>query len=653
MAEQFEFVLKWRSKLTKYVITHPLLKSRNLAFVCTKPVDNAASNSSIFAFAAGTGGLVWEHAFENSSISGISLYESTRTKKQQAILSLTSNDFLHGSGEVIAINPAGEIVWRIKLKDKTISAPVIIGGRLFITDGGDSLTGINLESQEILFEHSLQGSKSSLSAVAIKDHTAFIPCRSGELLALNIEDGSQQWKFSLDTIDPKSGREWLDKTPIVDGSKLYAATTKGKLICLNVENGQLIWHKQIEENAPLSQPMIGSEAVFLGGKTGIFALNKNNGKQIWKHETARRVSAQPQTNGNLLFATGEDHFVYVLHTKTGEVISSFEMERRIEIPVLLSPDSIYAVDRASELKVFKFSPAQANLASKTTPATNTAEEADRLAKAGKWLEAAKIFENLDDYPARANALAEYARFVSTTDASDHDKTIAWEKAADAYTESGESDKKQLAKVEAARHAKQPLFEINIQESIFTLESWSKINYTLKNVGFGLARFVGVFVNPETVLFEWQKDNSNTSFSLPSDRNLSGSVTVRPLHIGNSVPLELIIEYLDVHDRKTTIRNSFYVSVMRNQDETNRMMRVREFDGQGIAETPIQLRNVMVEAFDRDEFDDIVYELDFNIDDFPGPLNTAARDFIDAVLRKGVVDKLITIMVRERDYLAPK
>ncbi|MFT5193421.1 MAG: outer membrane protein assembly factor BamB [Cellvibrionaceae bacterium] len=653
MSEKFEFLLKWRSKLTKYVITHPLLKSRNLAFVCTKPAGNSIANSSIFAFAAKTGGLVWEHTFENTSISGICLYESPESKKQFCVLSLTSNDFLYGSGEVIAVNPAGEIVWRIKLSDKTVSAPVAHNGRLFVTDGGDSLTGINLENQEIVFEHVFSNVKSSLSAIAASGDTAFIPCRSAELIALDTMTGQLNWKFSLADLEPESGRAWLDKTPAINNDFLFIVSTKGDLICLNQDDGKVVWYKKIEPNAPLAHPTAGPQAVFVGGKSGISALDKNNGDQLWKHETTRRVSAQPQIVGNLLFAACEDHFVYVLDTQTGKVIASYEMERRLEIPVLVSSDGIYLVDRAADLRVFNFVPAQANLHVEKAVIINTAEEAKRLAKAGKWLEAAKVFEILDDFPARANALEEYALFVSTSGASDEDKAITWDNAADAFTESGDSDKKHICRIEAARYRKQPLFEFEIENSVFTIESWSRLSYKLTNIGFGLARYVGVLVQPDTVLFEWQEDSSDTSYSLQNEKELLGSLTIRPLNSGNGVPLNLMIEYLDIHDKRHVINKTFSVSVMSNQGETDRMIRERNFDGQGVAETPIKLRNIIVEAFDRKELDDIIYEINLNIDDFPGPLNTAARNFVDTVLRRGMTDKLLEIIVRERDYLAPK
>lgn len=652
MTTQFEFLLKWRSKLTQYVITHPLIKSRNLAFVCTKPADNLIANSSIFAFAASTGGLVWEHTFENTSISGLALYESKRSKKQLCVLSLTSNDFLHGFGEVVAFNPAGEIEWRVKLSDKTVSAPVIRNGRLFVTDGGDSLTGIDLDSCEIIFEHPFDEIKSSLSAIAVNAQNAFIPSRSDKLIALNLDTGRIDWTFTLTDLEQDVGREWLDKTPALDGNLLYAASTKGRLVCINQENGKPVWHKHIESVASLTQPTVGEQAVFLGSKSGVFAINKHNGKPIWQHQTSRRVSAQPQLQGNLLFVNCEDHFAYVLHRQTGEVIASFEMERRIEIPPLIASDSIYIVDKASELKVFKFTPSQANFQAKVAPISNTVEEAQRLEKEGEWLKAAKIYEVIDDYPARAAALKAYAQMISQGDAKAYDKAIAWEKAADAYTESGDSEQKQLCKLEVARHRKQPLFKIELQDSILTLESWSKLNYTLTNIGFGLARFVAVLIKPETVLFEWQTSSSQTSFSLQSDNMIEGEITIRPLNTGNSVPIDLIIEYMDMQDNRQVIHHTFPLCVMRNQSETERVKRERNFDGRGIVKTPIALRNLMVDVFDRKELDDIIYELDFNIDNFPGPLNTAAREFIDAVMRKGMTDQLLDIIVRERDYLKP-
>ena len=630
-------------------MTQPIIGNRNLVFVCSRSSGASTPYNTVAALSSETGEIVWKHIFNKKTISGSCLYESPQTKSQLCILSLTNNDFLNGTGEVIAFNPAGEIEWHVELSDNIISAPVIHKNSLLVTDGGDSLTIVDLETHEVRAHYPFKV-RASLSAVTVDLKKVIIPCRENRLIALDIDSGKPIWDYVPQYISQNATNEWLDKTPMVDGHYIYTASTKGNLTCLNKKNGKAIWTKNIEADTPLTQIAVGKNGIFIGGEKGVYAISKNNGAQLWHFKTNRRIASQVQLVGNLLFATGEDHFAYTLNNETGALLSKFEMDRRIEIPAKITSDHIYVADRGASLKAFQFSLSQAASLPEPKAIKTMEKKAEKLVKGGKWLEAIKLFERLGNFPARANALKEYARFISTSGASSLEKAMAWEKAGDAFKESGDPENRRLCIVEIARHKREPLFELEIQENVFTLESWSQLTYTLRNIGFGLARFVNVIMKADSPLFEWQANQTTTSHSLPADREFSGKFNIKPLNSGNGVPLELTIEYLDHFSQTHTINKSFSVNVMKNHSEAQAFIQKRQFKGQGIAKDPIELRDIMAEAFNRDEFESIVYEIGLNVDDFPGAISKAMLDLINAVNRQGKLEKLLTIIVRERDYL---
>jgi outer membrane protein assembly factor BamB len=83
-----------------------------------------------------------------------------------------------------------------------------------------------------------------------------------------------------------------NSTPTVDGNRVYALARNGTLACLDVEDGKLIWQKELTSDFGGSVPTWGfSESVLVdgdrvlctpGSKTAMMvALNKKTGEPIW------------------------------------------------------------------------------------------------------------------------------------------------------------------------------------------------------------------------------------------------------------------------------------------------------------------------------------------------------------------------------------
>ena len=123
---------------------------------------------------------------------------------------------------------------------------------------------------------------------------------------LNEKDGKEIWQHKYDvtyTISYPSGPRC---TPIIENSRVYTLGAEGRVCCLELETGKVVWEKELKKDYKTdsalwgysAHPLIDKEKLItLAGGAGshIVALNKNTGKEIWKSLTATEQGYSPPT----------------------------------------------------------------------------------------------------------------------------------------------------------------------------------------------------------------------------------------------------------------------------------------------------------------------------------------------------------------------
>jgi outer membrane protein assembly factor BamB len=95
-------------------------------------------------------------------------------------------------------------------------------------------------------------------------------------------------------------------TPCVDGDRVYTLGTEGHLFCFQVEDGKVLWEKELKSTyntkAALwgysAHPLIdGDRLLTLAGGEGshVVALNKMTGEEIWRASQAPETGYSPPT----------------------------------------------------------------------------------------------------------------------------------------------------------------------------------------------------------------------------------------------------------------------------------------------------------------------------------------------------------------------
>jgi outer membrane protein assembly factor BamB len=139
----------------------------------------------------------------------------------------------------------------------------------------------------------LGGGYASVSVARGRIYTTGNQPAGQAVICLSAFDGKVLWKHSITTSVPKHGYPGTRCTPSLDGDRLYAIATSGKIACLKSADGVEVWskdfstwHGKMMSGWGFSEsPLVDGDRVLCtpGAEDAmIVALDKLSGKEIWR-----------------------------------------------------------------------------------------------------------------------------------------------------------------------------------------------------------------------------------------------------------------------------------------------------------------------------------------------------------------------------------
>jgi len=136
------------------------------------------------------------------------------------------------------------------------------------------------------------------SGAAIADGRCFTMGNSDDVdrvVALDAADGKELWAHEYAC---KAGQRYpgTRATPTVDGDRVYTFSAFGHLHCLDAKDGSVVWSlNTVKQHGGQAgrfglacHPLVDGNRLYIytSGKGGLLCLNKEDGKLIWKHGPA-------------------------------------------------------------------------------------------------------------------------------------------------------------------------------------------------------------------------------------------------------------------------------------------------------------------------------------------------------------------------------
>lgn len=166
----------------------------------------------------------------------------------------------HGLLALSAYN--GSFLWLFETDNRTVSSPLVYGDNIYFTSWDGYLYSIDKNGD---LDWKLEIGE-SVSSVASSDGVLYVGTgvvgSDGELVAIET-DRTVLWEYEVDGA--------VQASPLVVDDKVYFATNEpeGKIYCLNVSNGHLIWSYQPSPaNWILSSPVVADGILFIASDNG-------------------------------------------------------------------------------------------------------------------------------------------------------------------------------------------------------------------------------------------------------------------------------------------------------------------------------------------------------------------------------------------------
>jgi outer membrane protein assembly factor BamB len=114
------------------------------------------------------------------------------------------------------------------------------------------------------------------------------------VLCLDAADGTMLWSKSITDVVPKHGQDGSRCTPSIDGDRLYAIASSGKIVCLKTADGSEVWSRDFKTEwggrmmsgwGFSESPLVDGDWVLCtpgAADAMIVALDKLTGRDVWK-----------------------------------------------------------------------------------------------------------------------------------------------------------------------------------------------------------------------------------------------------------------------------------------------------------------------------------------------------------------------------------
>lgn len=193
--------------------------------------------------------------------------------------------------------------------------------------------------------------------MAVSDKALFTADHSGTLIALDVQNGQQQWSIDLDL--PISGGLGYG------AEKLVFGTIEGQIYAFDANNGSQLWKSAVSSEV-ISSPSVNSDIVVAQSiDNRLYAFDADSGDELWQHDAGAPIlSVRGNSSSiildNMVIAAFDNGKLIAFNTENGSLLwetrlalpkGRTELERMIDVdgePILVG-DIIYSVSYQGRL----------------------------------------------------------------------------------------------------------------------------------------------------------------------------------------------------------------------------------------------------------------------------------------------------------------
>jgi outer membrane protein assembly factor BamB len=263
------------------------------------------------------------------------------------------------NGEVHALSSRdGAPLWTAQASSEILAAPVAADGVVVVRCVDGRIFGLDEESGRRLWIYdrsvpllTLRGN----SAPVIWAGTVYIGYDGGEVIALDLEQGTLIWEESVVTSE---GRSELERLADIDGQMVYVASDlivssyKNRLASLAADSGRLLWFKDVASATGVTVDR--TELAITDSASHVWLLDRRNGSSRWKQDQlSNRGVTRPAFIGSFLVVGDFEGYLHWISTDDGRFVARDKVggDGFVGGPLVVG-DRVYVLTRKGRLAAF-------------------------------------------------------------------------------------------------------------------------------------------------------------------------------------------------------------------------------------------------------------------------------------------------------------
>ncbi len=259
---------------------------------------------------------------------------------------------------------SGELLWNAPVSSEVLSVPRVYEGVVIAQTVDGNLTGLDAETGKRLWVHdrtvpvlSLRGTSTPL----VTDGVVLAGFANGKMVALDARTGRQLWEAAIAIPRGRSELERmvdLDADPVVRDGVLYVASFQGQLAAVSLENGRLLWSRDMSAYAGIA---VDLQQVYVSDElSNVWALDRRTGASLWKNtDLQRRWLTAPVVIGGYVAVGDFEGYIHLLSRIDGAIAGRQRVDRAgiLAAPVALG-DRLLVLGAGGKLVMYRLSPVE-------------------------------------------------------------------------------------------------------------------------------------------------------------------------------------------------------------------------------------------------------------------------------------------------------
>lgn len=274
-----------------------------------------------------------------------------------------SDDFIFlgtRDGHVLAVNPKdGALIWDRRIATAILSPPVASAGKVIVQAVNGKVFALDEKTGKQLWLYKKEQPSLSLrgtSSPIIIGDVVITGFATGMIAALILDTGKQIWELPVSQPTGRNEIERLsdvDAKPIINEFRLFVASYHGKLVCIDIRNGEQLWSRDLSIYRDMS---IDDENIYALDDRGVmFAFNQETGSTVWMQAQfiGRNPAPPAVVDGNIVVGDIEG-YVHWLSADNGRILGRVQIDNSpIVTPALIINKTAYVNSIGGELVALK------------------------------------------------------------------------------------------------------------------------------------------------------------------------------------------------------------------------------------------------------------------------------------------------------------